>query len=380
MMVEELLETCTVSDTVHLDGPLAIIPPTYFAPDHEDALRYILSMINLYGPDTKIVYSWHSEGFLVEVIQLMNTLGEILITEHNVPIENFVYISAAAPVKDNVEYYKTYKNLFPYIPNRVYFEKTWEGSASVFLPNEPRAPDHSLDPNREKNFIFLNGGARSHRVVALTELYNRGLLDKSYLSFYDRSIHEGPIYDIFPNLADSVIETHTNFLRDMLPIKLTLTEDKHNMYHLTADDIELHQNSLFSLISETLFCSNIDTMLESEHYFANAQCFPCILLSEKTCRTIKQQHPFIILGHVNTLKGLREMGYKTFSPYINESYDEIQNDEERLIAVINEVERLSNMSIDETKDWLEGVHQITKYNFKHLTQQELTITKVDISL
>lgn len=35
-----------------------------------------------------------------------------------------------------------------------------------------------------------------------------------------------------------------------------------------------------------------------------------------------QYHPFIVYGSPFTLKSLRELGFKTFSPFIDESYDE----------------------------------------------------------
>lgn len=362
-----------------LDGTWIVIPPSYKAREHEDALVYILSMIERYGTDVKIVYSWQSEGFAIDVIQLMNKLGKILVTEHNVPIENFVYLCGAAPVNDNIEYYKTYKKMFSFIPNILYLDSVWETQYNHFLPNEPFTPEHSRDPSRKKSFIFLNRKASPHRIIALSELHNRSLLSKCYLSFYDDFIEKSSIRALTPNLAENVIETHKKVLKPNLPTKLTLTDDYYNMYHLTQEDIEFHQNSLFSLISETLFCSNMDIILDTPSLLANVLCYPCVFLTEKTWRTVKQKHPFIILGCVHSLKALREMGYKTFSPYIDESYDNIQNDEERLIAVINEVERLCNMSIEETKLWLEKVHEITEYNFKLNVQKRNYLTKIEVS-
>lgn len=73
-----------------------------------------------------------------------------------------------------------------------------------------------------------------------------------------------------------------------------------------------------------------------------------------------------MLSTPQTLKGLRDIGYKTFHPYINESYDEIYDDQERFYAVMDEVERLANMTDEETRIWLENVQPITQYNFEVL--------------
>jgi hypothetical protein len=60
--------------------------------------------------------------------------------------------------------------------------------------------------------------------------------------------------------------------------------------------------------------------------------------------------PFILMAFPRSLEVLRQQGYKTFSPYINEAYDLIENDEDRAIAIANEIERLCQLS---DENWLE---------------------------
>ena len=367
--VDQLLEKVWLPESVkQIAGPKIVIPPDFCAAQYEEVLAYIVSKLQL-DPTSKIIYCWQSEAFLIDILNMIDKLGKILITEHNVSPENFIYVCAASATQDNIAYYKKYQEMLPHLPRHVYCEPTWQsGGMCNFSDGESVPPDHSLDPHREKKFMFLNRGARPHRIIALSELYNRNLLQKCCLSFYDNSICKPAVTELAPRLAPSVIANHDNVFSTMLPVELTLTPDYYNMYHLTDEDITLHQNTLFSLISETLFCSNLDKFSDaSDDFLRNAMCFPCDFLTEKTWRTIKNKHPFIILGTVNSIKTLRDLGYKSFSPYIDESYDQIQDDEERLLAVINEVERLCNMSDEDTKIWLENVHQITKYNFEFFT-------------
>jgi hypothetical protein len=68
------------------------------------------------------------------------------------------------------------------------------------------------------------------------------------------------------------------------------------------------------------------------------------------------------------LRSLRDRGYKTFSPFIDESYDEIENDKLRLQAVAEEVNRLSK------SDLVEFTHQvkdIIEHNAKTLWNQTI---------
>ena len=58
------------------------------------------------------------------------------------------------------------------------------------------------------------------------------------------------------------------------------------------------------------------------------------------------------------------MLYKTFSPYIDESYDEIIDDKERIGAITKEIERLKDLPDKDYIDVIEGIQSIVEHNFK----------------
>jgi hypothetical protein len=72
----------------------------------------------------------------------------------------------------------------------------------------------------------------------------------------------------------------------------------------------------------------------------------------------------------HSLSKLKELGYKTFSPYIDESYDEEINDYERLKMIVNEIERLSNLSEPQLVEFLTAVKEIVEYNYQLLTNKQ----------
>ena len=51
------------------------------------------------------------------------------------------------------------------------------------------------------------------------------------------------------------------------------------------------------------------------------------------------------------LAKLREIGYKTFSPWINESYDEEVDNDKRFFMILDEIKRLCSMSKEEIHKW-----------------------------
>ena len=73
-------------------------------------------------------------------------------------------------------------------------------------------------------------------------------------------------------------------------------------------------------------------------------------------------HPFIVYGSPYTLRELRKKGFKTFSPFIDESYDECELHFYRFKKIVREVERLCSMSDNEIHEWYNGMKDILIHN------------------
>ena len=93
-----------------------------------------------------------------------------------------------------------------------------------------------------------------------------------------------------------------------------------------------------------------------------------IHLTEKTCRALACGHPFILLAGPESLKYLRSYGFKTFSPFIDETYDTIQDSQERLNAVIKEMQRIE--ACTNQSEIIDQCREIAKYNQKLFFSKE----------
>ena len=80
-------------------------------------------------------------------------------------------------------------------------------------------------------------------------------------------------------------------------------------------------------------------------------------------------------------------GFKSFSPWIDESYDLEENHEKRLFMIIEEMKRLCGMSIEEMDEWYFQLESILHHNYEVLFNTDLldnfveklkTATKVEI--
>ena len=79
--------------------------------------------------------------------------------------------------------------------------------------------------------------------------------------------------------------------------------------------------------------------------------------------------PFIAFTTPYFMKELREQGYKTFSPLIDESYDEIEDNDKRLQAIANEFERLAMLNPLKFANLNTRLSVITKHNRELFIQQ-----------
>jgi hypothetical protein len=78
---------------------------------------------------------------------------------------------------------------------------------------------------------------------------------------------------------------------------------------------------------------------------------------------------FIVCGSPYTLQYLRELGFKTFSPFIDESYDEIVNPTERMKKILSEINRISSMNEKDLTDLYYKLFEIIKFNYIFLIKQ-----------
>jgi hypothetical protein len=95
----------------------------------------------------------------------------------------------------------------------------------------------------------------------------------------------------------------------------------------------------------------------SEAGFAEDTCF----LSEKVFKPIAACQPFIIFGNRGSLENLRKLGYRTFEPLIDETYDQLPT-WERLDAIIASLIQIKHMP--DKLAWYRGFEEIVTHNYE----------------
>lgn len=191
---------------------------------------------------------------------------------------------------------------------------------------------HSAEA-RPKHYLTLNFTPRGHRLATMLYIMHHGLEAKGHISFpglANRKMNiAGRTEDLlektpFPDL--DLLRTHLPALEAHPPRQLDTDPFVRISPVINVGEWWYYSESWFSLVTES-----------------GVQARGHERFTEKPFKAILGLHPFLILGLPRTLQNLRSYGFKTFAPHIDETYDTIEDDEARMVAVLGEFSRLVAM-------------------------------------
>lgn len=163
-----------------------------------------------------------------------------------------------------------------------------------------------------KKFLFLNKRVKPHREYLYKQLKKENIYDNFYYSY--NAINE-PRFNESISLEGRIVDI--------------IDGEKPLDYYF-----------------ETSFC-NIVT--ESEFFSGNStsHCYKSIFFTEKIAKPLNSFTPFILAGCHDSLKKLKELGFKTFSKWWDESYDNIEDEYERLDKIKDLIMQINQYTIDD---------------------------------
>ncbi len=215
-----------------------------------------------------------------------------------------------------------------------------------------------LDKNivRPKKFLCFNRMLnRPHRISTLYAAIKYNLFKDNYFSFVSSLSDdiENSIKACIPDATD-IIEI-SQIMKKNVPYELDTqhlpSDQKNSFASVENNKKDLYLQSYIQLVSETMFGD------ERSPFF-----------SEKIWRPIINMQPFIVMGSQNSLYILKSLGFKTFSPFIDESYDTELDPVIRFKKIMDEVVRINNMDIKEIHEWYYSIVDKLIYNQILLTK------------
>jgi hypothetical protein len=242
-----------------------------------------------------------------------------------------------------------------------------------------RDTDHELpttlqNKSYSKKFISYNGIWRPHRGAIISMLSAMNILDKGIVSYNSKGnsgmssndnyeyLHKFLSYNQeLKDLLESAEESIRKLDRIILDVEEGTTV---NTAAVLTTDKELYENTYFSLVTET----SIPIKPFSYRFDANTDVGR--ILSEKIFKPISLRHPFLVVSNPKTLELLRSLGYKTFSPLVDESYDDEEDIAKRLLMIVREVKRLCELTPVELENFLIEAGKICDYNLEILMNKD----------
>jgi hypothetical protein len=215
--------------------------------------------------------------------------------------------------------------------------------------------------NKPYKFLFLNGRARPHRKYLWEKFREMNLLDQSLWTMLDT----GPTISRhfrFEKNGTNLMATNSPLRRlpaeyEVERYRNTKINDntrsfvKHEIFENQWGEIYLqaepYVDTYFSLVTETVFS------------------YPYSFRTEKIAKPLAIGHPWIAASGVGYYRDIRNLGFKTFDGIIDESFDSIENHQDRMDRIAMVVEDLCNQDL---QSFLLSCKSICKYNQQHLAQ------------
>ena len=237
-----------------------------------------------------------------------------------------------------------------------------------YLLSEIKIPKEELIPT--KKFSMLSRNYRDWRLRLYVELLQRGILEKDFIySFFNIWPYNDP-----PKVYNSAV-----MIEDLNKLNFTdITEETKIWLNSCPHELNSKNNVLnkwSNVTYDAIQSSSIHVIIET-HYDQKGYCqekeydrnFAPSSITEKSYKSIACNRPFIVYATPYWLEDLRNLGFKTFSPYINEDYDRITDSLVRLNMIVNEIERISKLSNDEFKKLTIACQKIAEFNYNKLIE------------
>jgi len=231
---------------------------------------------------------------------------------------------------------------------------------NVFLYSVIKKLNLKTTPNTindvEKKFICPNYRYQGFRHLIV-----------SYLKNYDSIISlnfEDQIYKTIKNhlwfdlddWKNDYPSLYKKCIKGIDSINTDIVIDKDSSFHLNYD---AEYNFCYNKNNKKAFCFVIN-----ESRFA----YPLGILSEKILIPIVNKRPFILSAPPYSLKYLKSLGFKTFDKYWDESYDQEENHEKRLVKILELIDYIDSFSINELQDLYKEIINICEFNSSHLSK------------
>jgi len=264
---------------------------------------------------------------------------------------------------------------WPYMSYEYFLPKIFDFDENVAAGG--RIDEYFSITDKPYKFLFLNGRMRSHRKYLLERFQTNGLLNQSLWTNLDTDLR----------LVTTLPQQRWQNFNGMDMIKLTF---EHNGADVMEQPIELHflpkeyetpafRNNIdtlptagtvkFNLFNNTWGDAVVDGSAYRDTYFSlvteTVFNYPYSFRTEKIWKPVAVGHPFIAVANRGFYRDIRNLGFQTFGHVVDESFDEIDNSQDRIERIAEVVEDLCQQDL---ASFYRECYNVCKYNQQLYTE------------
>lgn len=226
----------------------------------------------------------------------------------------------------------------------------------------------------EKKFSALSRNYRAWRLQVYAELVKRNILKDFNYSFYNIFPYGEVKYysqeTMLGDLSKNGFEVNTAVTDWLSKVPYTLDD---------PTDVVTNKwnNATYNCVLSADFHLLIETHYDLSYYVpgykeyrGNPRLLAPSSITEKTNKPIACARPFIAFATPYFLEDVRQLGFETFSPYINEDYDKEFDNHKRLNMIVDEIERIASLSKEDYTKLVYNCHLIAVRNQQKLLSKK----------
>jgi hypothetical protein len=313
--------------TENLDEVTFCIPPQFHPDDDDDRLENLILFYDQ-EPITANVFMHAGPFSEIEKFQSRNTKIIMASSEHsalkdslteNRYVHNWYYFFHGFAALD---WYRDYK----------YFPKSKFQFDKVFM-----SLNHLMTTDR------------SYRLNLVANYMQECIMDKGIVSL--------PLRDKNRTIKDEVFAQDSKLSKAakrlvfdyLVPLEKPFIADTEypEGYMSATTDFDFQRKAFWHVVAETVF------------YHKKLH------LTEKIFKPIIARRPFLLVAAPGNLAYLKSYGFKTFYKWVDESYDNEQDDDKRIQMVVAQLKKLCALNKDDLYEMQQEMDDILDYNFNH---------------
>ena len=311
------------------------------------------------NPNIKIVYDFNGEPIVENILlDILETAQQWKLNDDQIIliVSNILQTNFVNERLKEIRSVRTYE---------------WNYDIKTTLISQP------VNDIEKKKFSTTCRLHRPWRSYIICRLKERHLIDNFHFSFMgcennmtvalDKVISENK--DISITLAEgdwSIIAKHDKIKKDLTNIcGMLLTADINDFIDQCPHYIEKERFKTDVETPQEIFHSDFHLVIENGFFDLNESAYTVrsFEMGEKTWKAIIASKPFLVYSDPGYLHSLKKLGFKTFDPWIDESYDNETDPKSRAEMIIDQIEKINRLSIEEYTNLLLDCKSITEHNF-----------------